>query len=91
MHPTLLDITRALTALALTATTAALLIAGKPIPDPWWPVLVAVISYLYPAARNNHTPAQKQPTLGSHQAPEGGPPNVAGHDRHPPLPGGTGP
>ena len=54
MHPLILDATRALTAVALISTTAAMLILQRPIPEPLWPVLVAVISYLYPPHRNNH-------------------------------------
>jgi hypothetical protein len=91
MHPLILDLTRALTALALTATTAALLVTGRPVPDPWWPVLVAVISYLYPATRNNHAPAQKKRAPESPQAPGDAPPTVAGLDRYPTPQGGTGP
>jgi hypothetical protein len=91
MHPLILDLTPALTALALTPTTAALLTTGRPIPDPWSPLLLPVTSYLHPGPRNHCAHPQKKRNPESLSAPEATPQTVHGHDRQPTPQRGTEP
>jgi hypothetical protein len=48
-----LHIARVLIAAAAVIGTLVLIAVGTLIPDPWWPVIVAIVSYLFPARPAN--------------------------------------
>jgi len=45
--PTIRDLTAAIVALGVFATTAALLLIGQPLPKEWWPLVAGLAAWLF--------------------------------------------